>query len=141
MKLIPDLEAYGYVTGQAYLGIRVRDLDASTAELYSLPLGAYVLSVEAGSCSEAAGLQDGDIITGLGDTVIESYTDLVAVLKTYSAGDTVTLTVYRGGASVELTVTLDEKTDAVSAVPQADQQPDSDQNSSAGNPFRYFFGG
>ena len=141
MKLIPDLEAYGYVTGQAYLGIRVRDLDASTAELYSLPLGAYVLSVEAGSCSETAGLQDGDIITGLGDTVIESYTDLVAVLKTYSAGDTVTLTVYRGGASVELTVTLDEKTDAVSAVPQADQQPDSDQNSSAGNPFRYFFGG
>lgn len=141
MKLLPDLEEYGYVTGQAYLGISVRDLDSSTAEIYSLPLGAYVLSVEEGSCAAKAGLVGGDIITGIDDAAIESYTDLVAALKNYSAGDTVTLTVYRSGQSVELTITLDEKAHAAETDAQTQQeQPQQEPQQGAQNPFRYFFG-
>ena len=142
MKLIPDLQEYGYVTGQAYLGITVRDLDASTAELYSLPLGAYVLSVEEGSCSSEAGLVSGDIIIGIEDITVESYTDLVATLKNFSAGDTVTLTIYRAGQTLDLTVTLDEKvqTQQTTTTPSQQESAQEQYPFPSQDPFSYFFG-
>lgn len=68
MKLVDDLMEYGYITGQAYLGVTInsKDLDASTAAAYGLPVGARVESVTEGSCAQKAGLQAGDIITGAG---------------------------------------------------------------------------
>lgn len=109
MRIVADLKAYGYVTGQAYLGITVMDMDGSTAKMYGLPVGAYVNSVTEGSCAAAAGLQEKDIITGLGEYEIENMTDLVGSLKNFAAGDTTTLTVFRSGESLTLTVTFDEK--------------------------------
>jgi len=132
------LRRWGMDPEGRYLGITVRDLDASTAELYSLPLGAYVLSVETGSCANEAGLVSGDIITGIGDITVESYTDLVAALKNFSAGDTVTLTVYRGGQTVELTVTLDEKVQTQQ--PTVEQRQQFTEPYYGQDPFSYFFG-
>ena len=109
MAIVNDLMQYGYVTGQAYLGVSVQDLDAYTARYYSLPLGVYVVDVTSGSCADLAGVRQADIITGLGDYTVESYTDLAAALKEYSAGDEVELQVYRSGRTLSLSVTLDEK--------------------------------
>ena len=109
MRIVADLKAYGYVTGQAYLGITVMDMDGSTANMYGLPVGAYVNSVTEGSCAASAGLQEKDIITALGEYEIENMTDLVGSLKNFAAGDTTTLTVFRRGESLTLTVTFDEK--------------------------------
>ena len=44
------------------------------------------------SAADKAGLKLGDVITKMDDTDITSYEDLVAAKKSYSAGDTVTLT-------------------------------------------------
>ena len=109
LKIVYDLKDNGYVTGRAYLGISVKDLDSSTASTYNLPVGPMVETVNSGSCSEKAGLQQGDIITEFNGTKISSYTDLVAALQDCKAGDTVKMTVYRSGASKELTITLDER--------------------------------
>ena len=109
MTIVNDLMTYGYVTGQAYLGVLVDDLDSLTARYYSLPLGVYVASVTEGSCADAAGVQPADIITGLGDYTVESYSELAAALNEYSAGDTVELQVYRSGRTLTLQVTLDER--------------------------------
>lgn len=109
MSIVADLKEYGYVTGRPYLGVTVKDLDSDTASVYSLPIGAYVNSVVEGSCSATAGLQQGDIITAIGEYDVSTYTELVAALKKFQAGDTTTLTVYRGGAELTLTITLDEK--------------------------------
>ena len=109
MTIVNDLMTYGYVTGQAYLGVSVQDLDSLTARYYSLPLGVYVVSVTEGSCANAAGVQPADIITGLGDYTVESYSELAAALNEYSAGDTVELQVYRSGRTLTLQVTLDER--------------------------------
>lgn len=109
MSIVSDLQTYGYVTGQAYLGVSVKDLDSTTASYYSLPVGCYVASVTEGSCSQKAGVKSGDIITALNDTEVPSYTDLAAALKKHKAGEQVTLTVYRAGQTVKLNVTLDEK--------------------------------
>ena len=109
LKIVYDLQENGYVTGRAYLGVSVRDLDSSTASTYNLPVGPYVQSVNTGSCAEKAGIQQGDIITSFNGTDITSYTDLVAALQKVKAGDTVKMTVYRSGKSVDLTITLDER--------------------------------
>ena len=78
---------------------------------------------------------------------MESYSDLAAALKDYRAGDTVTLTVYRGGQTVELSVTLDEKqpepTEETTDSTTQNEQPTQEDTPTYGevNPFDYFFGG
>lgn len=86
-SIVNDLQTYGYVTGKPYLGITVGDIDSAYMFYYDYPSSAYVNSVMAGSCADKAGVKKGDIITALGDNMIQSYTDLVAALKQFKAGD------------------------------------------------------
>ncbi|MBS6846519.1 MAG: trypsin-like peptidase domain-containing protein [Firmicutes bacterium] len=109
LRVIYDLQQYGHVTGRAYLGVTVKDLDSSTGATYGLPTGPMIRTVEEGGCAEKAGLQEGDIIIGFNGSEISSYTDLVAALNKCRAGDTATIKVYRAGAEVEASVTLDER--------------------------------
>ena len=109
MGIVNDLMELGYVSGQAYLGVTTMEMDSRTAQMYSLPMGVYISSVTKGSCAEKAGIQKGDIILKLGGQETTTYTALRRALRTYSPGDTTTITVYRAGAEMELTVTLDER--------------------------------
>lgn len=117
MAILDDLRQYGYVKGRPYFGIMVADADYFT-DTY----GAYVDSVEEGSCSEAAGMQAGDVIISLEDTDIYSRDDLLIAKKKYSAGDTVIVTVLRGNERIELFVTLDE---LLPTEPEPEPEPDS----------------
>ncbi len=148
MSIVNDLREHGYVTGQPYLGVSLREvnLDETTASYYNLPLGVYVDTVTEGSCAEKAGVQKGDIITALGDTKVECYTDLAAALKTHRAGDETALTVYRSGESKTLKITLDERPPEPEQPeePQVQQIPQQ-QSPSGGDAYRFnpfdFFGG
>ena len=106
--MIEDLVNLGYVTG-AYLGVMVRDMDSSVAEAYGLPLGVYVAEVTAGSCAEAAGVKAKDIIVNLGGYDITSMSELSRALRKLKAGETTTISVYRGGTQEHMEITLDEK--------------------------------
>ena len=109
VRIARDLIDKGYVTGKAYLGVVYNDrFNATVAAYYNLPLGFCVKEVEAGSCAEKAGLQEGDIITRLGDTPIESLSDLRQAMKHYSAGDSAELEYYRGTESFTVEVVFDE---------------------------------
>ena len=79
---------------QAYLGIKGGDV-SSEMVAYGFPQGVYVSSVSAGSGAANADLQEGDIITAVDSTKISSMTELQSALKSYKAGDKVTLTVAR----------------------------------------------
>ena len=79
---------------QAYLGIKGGDV-SSEMVAYGFPQGVYVSSVSAGSGAANAGLQEGDIITAVDSTKISTMTELQSALKSYQAGDKVTLTVAR----------------------------------------------
>ena len=107
------------MTGKARLGVTVNtNYNDMYARYYGWPVGAYIDSVESGSCAEAAGIEAGDIITKLGDSEIKSFDDLKTALKTYHAGDTADLEVYHADESRTVTVTFDE------AVPETAQAPD-----------------
>lgn len=108
MPIIKDLMQYGYVNS-AYLGVMVSDVDAASATYYGLPVGAYVQEVTPGYCAQKAGLQEKDIIVALGEHKVRSVSELTRILRKFSAGDTTTITVFRSGREVVLTITLDEK--------------------------------
>ena len=109
VRIAQDLITKGYVTGKAYLGVSIEtQYNAMYAQYYNMPLGAYVAGVEAGSCAEKAGIQAGDVITRVGDTTVESYSDLRQALKAFSAGDTAELEVYRADRSIVVTLVFDE---------------------------------
>ena len=107
-EIIQDLIEYGYIKS-AYLGVMVQSMDPSVAGIYSLPVGAYVASVEDGYCAQKAGIQEKDIIVGVGDEVIEGLSDLTRALRKYEPGDKVIIKVYRAGQVLEFKVTLDER--------------------------------
>ena len=127
--MIDDLINYGYVTG-AYLGVMVSDVDAESADYYGLPLGAYVAEVTPGYAAEKAGLRAKDIIVALGDYKVESVSGLTRALRNFSAGETTTLTIYRGGAEQVLSVTLDEKPQNTTAGTEATEPAVAGGNSS-----------
>ena len=107
-EYIQDLIEYGYIKS-AYLGVMVQNMDPYVASIYSLPVGAYVASVEDGYCAQSAGIREKDIIIGVGNEVIEDLSDLTRALRKYEPGDKVTIKVYRAGQVLEIQVTLDER--------------------------------
>jgi putative serine protease PepD len=64
--------------------------------------------VEPGSPASEAGLQEGDIITRVGDITIDETHSYVNALFTYQPGDQIPLTVVRDGAETQLQITLGE---------------------------------
>ena len=109
LDLVTQLIETGYIGGKAQLGVVVQTMDSSFASYYNVPEGAYIRQINEGSCAERYGLHVGDIITKAGDTDILTKEDLISALKEYSAGDTITLSVYRSGQTISLRVVLDEK--------------------------------
>ena len=151
MRIAYDMLENGKVTGRAYLGISVKDLDAETAKSYSLPLGVYVAEVVEDHCAQKAGLEVGDIILEVDGQKTECTTDLLALMNRHRAGDEVTLKLYRKGEELEKKMTLDEKPEEE---PQTEQQlpqqqlpeqggqmPDFGQYGIPDDLFRYFMFG
>ena len=147
IDIITDYMQYGYVTGRPYMGILNPTDTGNYAQIFGWPEGVYVNDVEEGSCAETAGIQSGDIITKIDDTDITSVSQLTSVKNSYRAGDTVTVTVFRAGEYLELTLTFDEETNTTQSQTQQDPAP---QQTSSGNqggsygggfdPWDYFFG-
>ena len=109
VSIAGDLIRQGYVSGKAYMGVSIdQRYNSMYAQYWGMPLGAYVYSVESGSCADKAGVREKDIVTAIGDHEITGYTDLTSALHSFSAGDTTELKVYRGGEDITLTITFDE---------------------------------
>ena len=123
IAMVEDIMTDGYVTDKPYIGITPQNMTAQMAMQYrySVSEGVFVCSVDPDSAAQKAGLQMGDVITKLGDTAISDMNDLNAAKKAYRAGDTVTLTVYRGGETIEVPLTFD-------AVPETAETNNSDQS-------------
>ncbi|MBE6961379.1 MAG: PDZ domain-containing protein [Ruminococcaceae bacterium] len=130
MAMIEDIMTNGYVTNKPYLGVSAGTLTEQMAAQYRYDIsnGVFIYSVEEGGAAAKAGLQMGDVIRKVDDHIITSLEDLTAVKKNYSAGDTVTLTVYRGGNELTMELTWD-----VQPVEEAPGQDQSGQGNQGGN--------
>jgi putative serine protease PepD len=72
--------------------------------------GVTVSAVSAGSGASSAGLKAGDVITAVDGTKAATAEKLRAIIAAHKPGDTITLTIQRGGSSQTLKATLGAKT-------------------------------
>ena len=91
-----------------FLGISFQPINPEVAAIYDLPArwGVYVTRVVQGSPAEQAGLQEGDIITKVGDVALDETHSYVNTLFKFQPGDQITLDVVRGNETTRVNVTL-----------------------------------
>ena len=97
-KIISDLIQFGEVI-QTWIGITVQNLDKKLARYLKVPgkKGVMVKALEPDSPASSAGLKEGDIILAIGNKKIASVRDYWSVKKTYAAGDTLKVKIWRNG--------------------------------------------
>lgn len=108
-EIVNQIICQGYVSGRPWLGIQGESFSSYYRRFYQLPQGVYITEVEAGSPAQTAGLMRGDIITRADGSSVSDMETLNSLLYTHSAGDTMLLTVYRGGHQGNVEITLTEK--------------------------------
>ena len=109
--MVVSIMEHGYVTGKPNVGVLLDNV-SQEAQRYGVPAGAEIMAVLDGSGADKGGLQAGDIVTAVDGTEVSSVSALQDAVEGYKAGDSLTFTVYRDGASTDVTVTLDEDNQA-----------------------------
>ena len=139
--IITDIMENGQVTDKAYMAIKAGSMTEQMAAQYNMDVtqGVFVYAVEKGGAGEKAGLQLGDVITKLNDTEITSMSDLSMAKKGFKAGDTVTLTVWRSGQEITLSLTFDAQPQTTGTEDNSADQSGSQQDSYS-DLYDYFFG-
>ncbi len=79
---------------RGYLGVTCMDMPGVYVS-QGYPAGAYLVSVNSGSPAGKAGLQEGDIITGVNGTTVSGQETLISELSYYAAGETIQITYSR----------------------------------------------
>jgi 2-alkenal reductase len=93
-----------------YMGISFQPINPDIAMRYNLPAqwGVYVTKVAENSPAGKAGLQEGDIITKVGDIALDETHSYINTLFTFKPGDEITLNVVRDGKDMQIQITLGE---------------------------------
>jgi len=108
--ILDELIANGYVAGRPAIGIQGATIDVRAQFFYGMPSGVGINYVDTASDAYAKGLAPDDVIVGFNGAQITSLDDLVRAKSDLKAGDTVTLTIYRGGKYYEVDVVLMDQT-------------------------------
>lgn len=98
---------------RAFLGIQYIDITPEIAQQFRLPVrqGIGVQGVQPGSPADRGGVRAEDIITRIGSDTLRHGGDLRRALRELRPGQTVTLTLMRGGRESAVTVRLGEASD------------------------------
>lgn len=107
-NIVEELIEHGYIPGRPSIGLSGQSVTAAAQAYYRLPAGVYVEDVELNGPADRAGLQSGDIITALDDAEVSSLEELNLIKNRYKSGDVVTLTVFRGGTVMNVSLVLGE---------------------------------
>ena len=92
----------------SYIGVTCMNVDATASQMYGIPTGAFVDSVEEGGPAQRAGIQKGDVIVKFDGMSVSGSKDLIEKLEYYEAGETVEVVISRAenGEYKEITVTV-----------------------------------
>ena len=87
-----ERESAGDLTGKPRMGVTVSTIRDTNGKL---PRGAYIVSVEAGSPAETAGLKAGDIMVEVNGQVITSVSEEIEIVSRLGEGDEVAVKIFR----------------------------------------------
>lgn len=113
IQVATDLIQNGYVSGRPVMGVTVVTIsDAQTAAQYGVSsYGVYVADVTENGPAAQAGVQKGDRIVSVDDTLIESNNDLTDLISSHAVGDTLNVQLSRDRQLMNVQVTLGERTE------------------------------
>ena len=96
-----------------YIGVQIQSVTPDVADAIGLdhPRGALVAHVGEGSPADQAGIETGDIITGISSRDVSDPKDLSRDVADVSPGTKQTLTILRKGRSIEIPVTVGQNRD------------------------------
>lgn len=108
-RIIDQISRHGRVV-RPWLGISGMDVNPSTARRYGLSVESGVLLAEVmrDSPAHTAGLREGDIVVGIGESKVEQMKGLVAALSRFAIGERVTMSFVRAGTTYEADLHLAE---------------------------------
>ena len=110
--IAPQLIQAGKVThtGRAAMGIQITSVDSDLAAQNHLAVsaGALIVGVSSGGPAQAAGLKPGDVIVQVGTHPVSNVASFADALLTFSPGEVVAVSIYRGNENLSINVTLGE---------------------------------
>lgn len=106
-KVVDDLLVYGEIQ-RCYLGITPEEIDSKIAKEKGLSVvkGINVSKVTENSGAFDAGIKEGDVITKIGSTDVNSLSELQEAILIHKPGDKVVVSYIRDGEDKDVTVTL-----------------------------------
>jgi len=135
-SIVDSIITKGYISSP-YIGISVLDVSEQT-QLYGVPAGIAIQSVTDGGPASQAGLQPGDVITAVNGNALDS-DGLVDLVGASTAGDVLTLEIYRQGATLTVSVCVGEQVLSALANEETQQTPSSaSHQSQQSSPFGSF---
>jgi len=120
-SVMDSLVRDGKVT-RGMLGVIIQPLDPDLARSfdYDSTDGALVAEVTDGSAADRAGMKPGDIVTAIDGRPVRTVNELRNAVAATAPGTAVDLDLFRDGRRTELSVRLDERSDAQVAAGRAD---------------------
>jgi serine protease Do len=107
-RILKDLRS-GKPVSRGYLGISPAELDQAYQDALGVKEGVVVNTVDKDQAAGKAGVQRLDVITALDGQPVRSPDEVVAVVSSRRAGDTLKLTIFRDGKTLNLTATLGDR--------------------------------
>ena len=108
--IIDTLMKKGYVEGRVKIGITGSNISSDVASAYGIPKGIMVDEISKDGPCYGTELKTDDIITGVDDKEIQSFSDIYEILETHKPGDKIVIKYYRMSdqSTGEVEVTLAE---------------------------------
>lgn len=109
MEVMAQLKDGGKVS-RGRIGVLIQEVTADLADSFGLgqPRGALIAEVEEGGPADKAGVKPSDIVIRFDGKPVETSIDLPRLVGASKPGSQVGMTVWRKGASLELTITVGE---------------------------------
>jgi serine protease Do len=108
-QVFNDLITKGQVT-RPWIGITYSEITPDMAKKLNLPdqMGVIVMEVINGSPAQKAGIQVNDVIKAIDGTPIYKLDDLRNAIKSKKVGDQVSLTIWRNGSTLTISLKLEQ---------------------------------
>ena len=109
-RIVSELIEKGQVS-YPFLGINYQPITPDVSAQYDLPVdyGAYITAIVPGGPADQAGIRERDIITAIGGVSIDAQTTFAEALFDHQPGETVSITLLRGGQQRQVQVTLTQR--------------------------------
>jgi serine protease Do len=124
VPIIDQLRQFGE-TRRGWLGVRIQNVDESTAEALGLGTarGALVAGIDEKGPAKPAGLEVGDVIVRFDGREVKDSRDLPRIVASTPVGKSVDVTIVRKGQELQRSVTLGRLEEGEAAQRQASVNP------------------